>query len=62
VRNILLLTGKKVVDDGHFVALHHELVDQVTPDKSSAARNQYLLALGIGNVRRLHNVGSRRCW
>jgi hypothetical protein len=62
VRHVLLLTGKEIVNDRHFVTLHHELVDQVRTDKAGASRHENLLAPKVGQVERFHHVRRRIRW
>mmetsp|Transcript_11584 Transcript_11584/g.32909 ORF Transcript_11584/g.32909 Transcript_11584/m.32909 type:complete len:329 (+) Transcript_11584:1992-2978(+) len=62
MRNVLLAAGEHIVEDDHFMSLHHQLVDQMTAHEASTARDENLHPLRIGNLGSLHNVGSSRRW
>lgn len=54
--NILFLSGKEIIKDNHFMTFLHELIHQMTSNKSSSAGNKNFLPLGIGNLGSIHNV------
>jgi len=42
VLNVPLAASKEVVDDGHFMSLQHQLVNQVRSNEASTTSNLYM--------------------
>mmetsp|Transcript_33807 Transcript_33807/g.40500 ORF Transcript_33807/g.40500 Transcript_33807/m.40500 type:complete len:225 (-) Transcript_33807:210-884(-) len=57
VFDVLLLSGEEVVEDGDFVALHHELVDEVTSDESGAAGDHDFESFAVDESLGFHGDG-----
>mmetsp|Transcript_6621 Transcript_6621/g.13664 ORF Transcript_6621/g.13664 Transcript_6621/m.13664 type:complete len:211 (-) Transcript_6621:607-1239(-) len=58
--NISFLPSKEIVHDNDLVAFHHELIDQMTANKTGATRDQNFQSMMIRQDFGLHNV-RRRC-
>ena len=55
VRNVLFLSGEKVIQHDHFVAFHHQFVHQVTANETGSAGYKNFHPLLIGQAWRFHN-------
>mmetsp|Transcript_11281 Transcript_11281/g.28536 ORF Transcript_11281/g.28536 Transcript_11281/m.28536 type:complete len:245 (+) Transcript_11281:447-1181(+) len=58
VSDVFLLSGEKIVNDGYFVALHHQLVNQMRTHKAGSAGYQNFLSSLITKDGGLHGIGS----
>mmetsp|Transcript_15121 Transcript_15121/g.31370 ORF Transcript_15121/g.31370 Transcript_15121/m.31370 type:complete len:236 (+) Transcript_15121:309-1016(+) len=58
VSDVFLLSGEKVVNHCYFVALHHQLVNQVRTHKAGSAGYQNFLSSLIAEDGGLHDIGS----
>ncbi len=58
VLDVCLPPREKVIQHNHLVTLGHQTVDQMRPDESRPAGDQYLLAEGVGQAHGVDDVGS----
>ena len=57
VLDIRLPPREEIVQHYHLVALGHETIDQMRPDKARPASDQDLLAQGVGKAHGVDDVG-----